>query len=306
MDSSAELSNFIYEVSLAAPDGVSMDGLKDALPGYRLEEVVNEINRLLSCGKVELLQKGNSVLYKGVSAQELELLGGLSQDERLVYKIIENTANEGIWVRTIKIKSNLPSPIVNRAIKVLEQKVLIKSIKSIKFPTRKVYMLTHFTPSSDITGGPWYTDQEMDMDFIEQISNQCYNMIRAYSFPQHNPGSIYSADHAKYATAAKVRSFIMDNGISQVDLSVDHIEQLLNMLVYDGKIERLSPTHDVSAGFESANKQSSWMYRAVREVTKESPLTDIPCGRCPVANRCTASGDVSPVTCVYLSKWLSY
>ncbi|KAJ2339584.1 34-kDa subunit of RNA polymerase III (C) [Coemansia erecta] len=305
-DPNANLGDIIYRISQAAPGGVSTDMLKEALPGFPLESIVNEINRLLGSGKVELLQRGNEVLYKGISTEELELLGNLSHDERLVYKIIENTGNEGVWVRTIKAKSNLPAPIVNRAIKVLDQRSLIKSVTSIKFPTRKVYMLMHFTPSSDITGGPWYTDQEMDMDFIEQVANQCFQAILAYSFPQHNPDAIFSANHSGYLTAQRVQEFIVSNQFINVDLSVKHIEQLLNMLVYDGKIERVSPNYGMAAGVDANASGGQWMYRAMRDAAKDSPLTDIPCGRCPVANRCTASGDISPVTCKYFTEWLSY
>ncbi|KAJ2453609.1 34-kDa subunit of RNA polymerase III (C) [Coemansia sp. RSA 2336] len=302
----AQVDERLYELALRSQAGIDMDGVQEKLQNVKLENIVNAINRLLSSGKLELLQKGNKVLYKGVSAQELETLGGLDIEERLIYKLIENSGNEGIWIRTLKLKSNLPQTVVTRHIKTLEQKNLIKSVKSIKFPTRKVYMLVQFTPSADITGGPWYTDQEMDTDFIDQLANQCYQFIHAYSFPQHKPDSVFSANHTKYPTASQVRSFIIDNRISNVDLATEHIEQLLTMLVYDGKIEKVSPSFDLGMGPGPGGSQGEWMYRAIRISAKDSPLTDIPCGRCPIANRCNDSGDITPATCEYLAKWLTY
>lgn len=38
-------------------------------------------------------------------------------------------------------------------------------------------MLMELTPSVEVTGGPWFTDQELDVDFVEQLTNQCYKYI---------------------------------------------------------------------------------------------------------------------------------
>lgn len=47
-----------------------------------------------------------------------------------------------------------------------------------KYPTRKIYMLSHLEPSSAITGGPWYTDNELDTEFIKQLMDACLGFIR--------------------------------------------------------------------------------------------------------------------------------
>lgn len=54
-------------------------------------------------------------------------------------------------------------------------------------------MLYDVTPSSEVTGGAWYTDQELDTDFIETLAVTCYKYIysrvriyvgwRVYLFP---------------------------------------------------------------------------------------------------------------------------
>ena len=48
----------------------------------------------------------------------------------------------------------------------------------VKYPTRKIYMLSHLEPSSAITGGPWYTDNELDTEFIKQLMDACLGFIR--------------------------------------------------------------------------------------------------------------------------------
>lgn len=44
-------------------------------------------------------------------------------------------------------------------------------------PHKKVYMLYELEPSTELTGGAWYTDNEMDMGFIESLSTQVYKYI---------------------------------------------------------------------------------------------------------------------------------
>ncbi len=38
-------------------------------------------------------------------------------------------------------------------------------------------MLYDIEPSVELTGGAWYTDQELDVEFIDQLSNQLYKFI---------------------------------------------------------------------------------------------------------------------------------
>jgi DNA-directed RNA polymerase III subunit RPC6 len=38
-------------------------------------------------------------------------------------------------------------------------------------------MLYDVTPSSEVTGGAWYTDQELDTDFIDTLAVACYKYI---------------------------------------------------------------------------------------------------------------------------------
>ena len=39
-------------------------------------------------------------------------------------------------------------------------------------------MLYDLEPSSTITGGPWYTDNELDTEFIKLLMDACMKFIR--------------------------------------------------------------------------------------------------------------------------------
>ena len=39
-------------------------------------------------------------------------------------------------------------------------------------------MLAHLEPSVELTGGPWYTDNELDTEFIKLLSTACLHYVR--------------------------------------------------------------------------------------------------------------------------------
>ena len=58
-------------------------------------------------------------------------LKGGEVEERVVFKIVEDAGNKGIWMKDIRYKSNLNATTLNKVIKALEGKKLIKAITSV-------------------------------------------------------------------------------------------------------------------------------------------------------------------------------
>lgn len=46
--------------------------------------------------------------------------------------------------------------------------------------------------------------------------------------------------------------------------------------------------------------------RAIRRYPGTTPLTSLPCGRCPVMDQCREGGPISPATCEYFKEWLDF
>src|SRR5271168_1006638 len=86
----------------------------------------------------------------------------LKSEEEIVYSLIDEAGDDGVWARTIKSKANLHDAVFNAAIKHLESKNMISNMKSVEHPARKMYIKSSVRPSDRATGGPWYTDGELD------------------------------------------------------------------------------------------------------------------------------------------------
>lgn len=56
----------------------------------------------------------------------------LDNDSKLIYDYIKEAKNEGIWTKDLKKRTNLHLNVVNRVLKFLEQKQLVKSVKHVK------------------------------------------------------------------------------------------------------------------------------------------------------------------------------
>lgn len=105
----------------------------------------------------------------------------------MVYSYVESSGREGTWIRLLRVRTQLHMTVLNRSLKSLETKNLIKQIKTMKFPGRKTYMLTNLHPLEDATGGPFYADGAVDEDFVYQMSRWAERYVIGRSW-QHFPG----------------------------------------------------------------------------------------------------------------------
>ena len=165
----------------------------------------------------------------------------MDANERIIYNHIKEARNEGIWTKMIKARTNLHQTIMTRCLKTLEQKQLVKSVKSVKFPTRKIYMLYDLTPSIELSGGPWYTDNELDTGFIHELSMACLRYIQSRSWSKDGRSSaLYPATHtAELPTASSVHTYLKNARITDTQLDQEHVVALLDLLIYDKEIEKI-------------------------------------------------------------------
>lgn len=103
---------------------------------------------------------------------------GFENEERLVYQIIEDAGNKGVWVRDIRLKSNLVQTQLMRLLRSLDSRKLIKSVKSVQASKRKVYMLYELTPHESLTGGAWYSDQDFESEFVEVLNQHSLRFLK--------------------------------------------------------------------------------------------------------------------------------
>ncbi|KAG8845381.1 34-kDa subunit of RNA polymerase III (C) [Serendipita sp. 411] len=209
------------------------------------QEKENAINFLLQTGMIKVLkeERTSKILYRGVKVKDAKSKASMDKETRAVLSLIEEAKNEGIWTKTIERRTDLPQKVVTRCLKQLEKLGLIKPIKSVKAPTRKMYMMFHLTPSVEVTGGVWYHDQEFDSEFVKVMLDQIYGFIAGKSLPRPTAkcsSPIYARREAyRFPTISRIAEWLKKAGISDVKLKTEDIQLLLQVLEFDGRIERL-------------------------------------------------------------------
>lgn len=163
------------------PDGIPQSALQDALPDLSLEMLSNGINQLLRLCRLTVYKtledNQEGLKYKFVSKDDASKLRGLSMDDMLIYQLIREAKTQGVWSRDLKLRSNLQQAQVARILKILEQRTLIKAVRSVEGANRKVYMLYDLEPAREVTGGAWYTDRHLDSEFVGQAREICLQYI---------------------------------------------------------------------------------------------------------------------------------
>lgn len=297
-----DLETKIVQLCKKNPKGIADAMVQEELPGIPPRQRVTAINRLLSTGQIELLKQGSTLLYKFKDSTAASKTKGFESEEKLIYQIIEDANNKGIWIRDIRYKCNLQMTQVNKILKSLESKKLIKAVNSVAAGKKKVYMLYNLEPDSSVTGGAWYSDQDFESEFVDVLSQQCHKfLLQKREHAQERGLDAVSLHNASFASSSEVLNFISQLGISKVALSTKDIETILNTLVYDGQVEVSVVLDNTASGV-----QQKKMFKAVKALLPVTGLMRVPCGVCPVVKECHDNGKVSPSTCIYIKDWLDF
>ncbi|KAH7565063.1 hypothetical protein ACOSP7_020836 [Xanthoceras sorbifolium] len=214
----------------------------------------------------------------------------LSDHEHILYNLIRGKQDIGIWAGDMKREINLPNNIFNKSLKSLQAKNLIKEVVNIQNKGRKHYMAAEFEPSKEISGGAWYVDGKLDVDFINIVRAQCVRHIV----------------RLKVATLEGISDALKRSGVFREDLTKQQIEEILRALVLDGDIVELKSN---GSGVFANVPVGKVCYKSKGGSVGEPRIgafVSIPCGVCPQIGLCTPDGIISPKTCEYYTKWFDF
>ncbi|CAO1421534.1 unnamed protein product [Diamesa tonsa] len=255
---------------------------------------VKALNKLLQQGLLEICKKGEALIYRLKDPSKKSTAPtDIDNDEKVIYGIIEEGGNKGIWIRDIRIKSNLIMTQLNKILKNLENRKLIKAVKSVNASKKKVYMLYNLDADRSVTGGAWYQDSDFDSELVDVLNQQCFRFLqqKRENAKKFKDGPI-AAQRLALCTVEEVHKFISGLGIINIKLDEDDLETILKTVVYDGKAQRFLQV------------DGKYLYKSVDTLMPATGLVQIPCGSCPIINNCADCGNVTPKTCVYLNEWL--
>ena len=355
------ISDALYEHCAAQPASTVFtqdDLMRTALiPNGDIGILLNVTTALTNSGHFRLMQRSGAPCWRCATAASTSALAELDKETAVVYSHIESAGREGVWSNQLTKRTGLHKVVMDKAIKVMEQKHLIKTVSNYRHPNRRTYMLWGLQPLEDVTGGPFFADGELDEEFVRVL---CYEIerwvtARSWWFPKtveeqrrgkkrkrkselpttkvgaealrdstlmsaatmnadsSNSQKLarpYPSGYSRYPSLSEVTNALNDTRIANTKLNLADIQLLVDILVWDGILEKLQR--------RDSEGRPKFVYRSVRSSVGEEnmssesgaahkiPLTQAPCGRCPVFEVCEEGGLVNPRTCPYLHDWLYF
>ena len=228
--------------------GIANMSLKAHFGDEQYPKLVPIINELMKQSRLTMSRSQPAhpndqpeVYFALLSTEEATKLLGLDGQAKMVYQVVEASGNKGIWTVDVRSQTGIPQSNLAKIFKALENRRLIKPIKSVTAKTKKLYMLFDLTPSKDITGGPWYTEYEFDHEFIAELRNFILMCVR-----RMNRGD--------GVTLKQIANKMIQANVSRVQLSLDEVQQVLQTLAFDYLVEQRSVTADGEALFVAAKQ----------------------------------------------------
>ena len=232
--------------------------------------------------KIEILQHPTQgVVFVAVSDDFASRFSDLSDEHRVVYKLVADASIQGIWAKDLASKSKIPTGTLARVTRMLEHRKLIKQITPAQFRSRKVWMLYELEPASEISGGSWYKDGQIDSTLIEQLRSLTIE---------------YLSNCPEPVVVDEVQKFLASQGMSR---SADNILAIIKTLVLDRKVMQLE------GHVKYPNKPCYFIERgsSIPEFSS-SAFGQIPCIACPIRSECRPGHVISPESCQYMNRWL--
>lgn len=289
-----ECTTQLVALAKSKPSGISNDDIKTHLGSVPPAIRVLAVNKLIQQEMLDILKRGEALIYRLKDpAKKSSAPSDMDNEERIIYNIVEEGANTGIWIRDIRVKSNLIMTQLNKILKNLETRKLIKAVKSVNASKKKVYMLYNLEPDRSVTGGAWYQDSDFEAEFVDVLNQQCFRFLqmRRENAKKLKEGPI-TVQMKTLCAVSEVHKFISELGISKIKLDEEDLETILKTVVYDGKAQRV------------LQADGSYLYKAVDSLLPPEGLVQTPCGICPVISNCSDVGSITPKTCAYMSEWL--
>ncbi|GKY91319.1 hypothetical protein MPSEU_000104100 [Mayamaea pseudoterrestris] len=206
--------------------GISNGELKEVFGEGLYPQLVPIINALTQENRLNMsvMPSTGELSYTIIAPEQASKFEGLDRNTKMVYSVIERAGNMGLWTKDVRLQTNIQQQALNKIFKTLEQRRLIKPVKSVTAKAKKLYMLFDLVPSKELTGGVWYSDLEFDHEFIDELRNFIIFCVQKMNGGQG-------------VTVSEIQKTMIDKKVCKIVLEVEEMEQLVQTLVYDYMIE---------------------------------------------------------------------
>jgi DNA-directed RNA polymerase III subunit RPC6 len=124
--------------------GVTDLELISFIPGLTAQQLQQPLNDLLSTCRLKISNFRDETRFVFVPIAEAARLQGLTVHDQMVLQHISESGNHGIWKRDIKMRTGLQTGALDKCLKTLEARQLVKSATSAQGARgkKKIYLVS--------------------------------------------------------------------------------------------------------------------------------------------------------------------
>lgn len=275
--SEVELAIFTI-VASAAADGVRYSMIKQHVgETVELSKLTDGMRSLLATSKIQMkrIDGGDYLVHLKKST--------MPENFAIVLDVVRSAGNAGIDAAAIAMKTKLVKTEVTKALNQLGQQGYVKDTRCFTNKAKKLYILSDVEPSSQVTGGTFYTEErDIDIHLVDTARAKVVHLIK----------------NRDTMSTMQIKQHLDGAGLAK-KLSLKEVDTIATTLELDGVLERV--------GRGQLEELASRQYKISQHRPEPNWATHIPCVGCPQVARCNPSGAGStiPQNCTYLNDWLA-
>jgi hypothetical protein len=265
---------------LSAAIEIDDKALSQQIKGVNEADKVSAINALVEANRllVSVNERGVPV-YRYQTEEAARRMKDMGPEEYAVYERVAEARDRGITAVDLRQKLaafGFTQVTLNKVLKKMEKQGTFKKLKSMQQKHKTVYMLMEVEPSAEVTGGLVSTDA-FDPEAIQVLHARILEYLRSHGNTPFREIALY----------VKQMGVLKGEG----ELKEEHIRQIVQVLVFDQKIE---PVH----GAVDVFRLSGLMYPY-----GQLEYSGVPCAYCPVRSKCAPGSLINPQACEYMQQW---
>lgn len=323
------VKNEIMQLVQAYDNGISETELSRTMSSASGTAKMMAINALANEGKIQLCKRGPDLIFRVIDANTsdnhsmLQSHSELSFEEKLVLEAVKSAGNKGIWNREIRNQTKVSLNQMSKVLKNLETKKFIKAVKSVTASKKKLYMLYDLEPDKSVTGGAWYTGTEFESEYVQLLQDYCYRYVKSKTDAKK---SYLDGRDESLVSLSEVKEKVDKSEISNIKLTLQDIEMILDTIVTDGLVEKIKVEKkldnlttskintDIPIKIEKNltsdeedpdSTNYTYYYRSLVQVAESTGVMRAPCGQCPYIHECKQAAVINPDNCLYLQRWFA-
>jgi DNA-directed RNA polymerase III subunit RPC6 len=288
------LEEQILEFLKKNPEGVNNESLLASIDANN-QLITEKCDYLMDSNRIFIAEVNGEQILKYRSEKEAAKFMDLAPEDCHIYTLIIDSGANGISTNELKMRCKLNTNHLNKILKKLEKKILIKSLKMLNLKHKKIWIGFDIEPSQNITGGAFCSNQEFDKNLIEVIKEKCLDYVM----------------RSKIVSRKDFMIYISSLKILQTDLNEDDIQKIINLLIFDDKLDIIFP----NLAYNRQNKMSILLkrnepvlntlkYKLSPNYSPKAVMDNVPCTYCPVFKECQIGNVINPKDCPWMEEFV--